>query len=258
MKSLEFSNLPLTNVVVRTVFDRQIDFSFDQYCRIWADTRERFDTVEELERFENPPVGLLSIRPVAVNGICLHRKSIATSIQSVFVGARWEKAFSPMYPRYDALRECLWDALSAVKQATDGEVRISVVNMGYANIISRGGDIDAAARRYLRKETLPPLADQNQLNDLNVAWKESDGLECRIVLGQTQLQVPVFDPESNERTTQPQNAILLTTAGGAFITEGQDPIQVLDAVHSRLQTLFMEVTTEEARDEWGYVHDTTA
>lgn len=252
--SLEFSNLPLEEVVVRVSFAEPRTIAFEHLVKVWANLQAIFPTVSDLPHFETAPLAPLSVSATHLPGILLQNPDLRVTIQENLIAARWNRIYETAYPRYASLREGLrrtCDELLAV--LGDSAPIIRVTNMTYTNLLvpSPSEDASAYVRRFLKADLLPVPTASKKVHDVNVGWSESDDVDLRYTIQMTDVHRPAVS-QDGAITDELRRACLLTTTAGTFVTNSATYIEDLDRMHNALQMFFKSIVTEHALKEWGY------
>lgn len=250
-QGLEFDSLPLVEAAVRASFNRPSALTYSLINAIAAALKPSFPDLTESQQFEGVPgTGLIppEIGPSYLPGAVYsgHASDITLGIQSQVIVARWVKHPSlneQKYPRFGALRRALWSAVEAFRKASGDEYPgIAVVNMSYVNFIPVS-DPSAVLKTYFAEKTrLRAMDNARQIRKLEAAWSKDDNLDVRFSLEQATAKLPSGVAQGYR----------LTTAAGLRLAESVDAQAGLDVVHDTLQTFFLELISQQAKDEWQY------
>lgn len=140
---LDFGNLPLVEAAVRASFASSVDLTFRTINSIHERIREDFPTLDEPSQLEVAP-GVESnvvLGPGKISGALFanSQRGLTITVQNQVVVARWQKRLlgDPVeYPRYQVLRDALWQGIEALEASCSVEsIPVAVVNMSYVNFI---------------------------------------------------------------------------------------------------------------------------
>lgn len=228
MKSLEFGNLPLAEVACQVFFQSPADLSWDLLESMRSRLAADFPEVEEY--YVTPTKVRFALQVGVQPGMQLSSATGATvEIRPTKVRVSWLRQGSAAYPRYAFLRRALQNL--SVGFGTTMVPR--VVNMSYVNRISLGSaNLESLIRPSFLAERACPI------REVNLAWERPNGLEAR-------LQILPDDSAM----------LLVTTIGTTVDGDATDElIMTLDNIHDELQSMFLELITEEARNLWSLEH----
>ncbi|MCH8149248.1 MAG: hypothetical protein IH987_14905 [Planctomycetes bacterium] len=248
---LEFDNLPLVEAAVRASFNGPSALTYSLINAIATTLKSSFPQLTESKQFEAVPGAgqfQAEIGPAYLPGAVYagHTSGITLSVQPQVIVARWVKHPSlneQKYPRFGELRRALWNAVEAFRKASGNEFPgIAVVNMSYVNFIP-ASDPSAVLKTYFAEKTrLGAMDSARQVRKLEAAWSNDDNLDVRFSLEQATAKLPA-GVEQGYR---------LTTAAGLRMVESVDAKAGLEVVHDTLQTFFLELISQQAKDEWQY------
>jgi uncharacterized protein (TIGR04255 family) len=251
--SLEFSNLPLAEVVAKVVFAESLRLTFKDCAEVWKKVEEVFDDVGDLTGIETPPLREVTITPPSICGIRLIREGVMVALQNDLLAVRWNRSLGRVYPRYGALRDALWRVYDALRDTLGTtKTRVTIINMAYANFIFGDENLPRAVRGYLRPGILPAIGEAGDLNEINYSWRIPPATDFRVILNRAVVPFPPLKPEATSEQPESRPAFVLTTVSGVLLGENEEPRQALDRIHDGLQDLFLQVASEEALEEWGY------
>lgn len=248
--TLDFDNLPLFEAAVRASFNSSMPLSYSLVNSIHAALKPSFPALSEAHQHEIAPgVGEMHVEistgslPGAV--YTGHELGLSVHVQPQVIVARWSKrpGFKDVaYPRYQALRDSLWNAVEAFEQACgDDFPGIAVVNMSYVNFIPTSDPTDVLTRYFSKDARLNLMDGSRKIGKLEAAWSEEDEIDVRFVIEQAAAKLP-------EGVTQ---GYRLTTAGGLRLGQSPKAKSGLQKVHDRLQEFFLQLISDEAQREWG-------
>lgn len=246
---MNFGALPLIEAAVRVSFREPQPFGIQVIDAIRGLVKGDFPGLADLAKYEVPPgVGRssLQIGPGSIAGIVYtgHDKGLSLTAQSQLVSVRWRQQVTsdaPKYPRYGALRDALWDGVSAFRNAIGNHsAELAAVNLIYTNFL---GVSDAAGilKDYFSERAQIKATDEAmEIQKVEFAWREPDSIDLRFKLEKASIQK---DEES-------KSGFELTTIAGILLENGADPTEALDRVHDRLLEFFENVISERAKREW--------
>ena len=246
---LEFDNLPLVEAVVRASFNEAVPLTFTAIYEAREKLASKFGHISEAQRYEAAP-GIsetIEFVPGAITGFVLdeNKNGLAATIQSRLVAVRWIRSVvknAPPYPRFSVLRDTLWEVIDVFREVSGvRSLPIAVVNMSYANFIDVPDSADILARYFSKIAQVKATDDAERINKLEFAWR-NEGIDLRFRLQHVNAKVG----EETKSGFQ-----LTTVAGGAVGTSQDDPKNKLVTVHERLQYLFRDLLSDQAKKEWG-------
>ncbi len=247
---LEFRNLPLVEAAVRCTFKDAVPLNFTVIGRVHDAVKDEFPVVGEPTNYEQAP-GLkeeqIQIGPGKIQAVVLqgHANGLRITLQQHVCVCRWIMSpfgVTPRYPRFESLRDELWNAVAVLGRAADIEqIAIAVVNMSYVNFIERLGSGTAPGDYLSEPARLRLMKDATAVRQIENSWLGEDEIDVRFRLANATKKVGDEEKEGYE----------LTTAAGARLANGDDPKQQLDRIHARLQAFFVELISTEAKKEWG-------
>lgn len=246
---LDFGNLPLVETVVRASFEEPLELTFSRIDRIREILKQSFPHVTEPKQHEAAP-GIkeeIEFGPGKLTGVVFdgHAKGLQATLQSRVAVVRWRRQSvirTPEYPRFPHLKAAFWDVVGAVKTAYGlDSIPLVVVNLSYANFIPVDDFSGVLPHYFSPKMQLEAVRHAEEVRKLEVAWLE-DGIDLRFNLQQTSA---TFGEETKV-------GCLLTTVAAIRVKKarGGDEAIALDEVHSRLQVLFRDIISEDAKREW--------
>jgi uncharacterized protein (TIGR04255 family) len=246
---LKFDNLPLVEAVVRTSFNGPKALSYQMVNAVARELQHSFPRLDEATQFEVAPgragtqveIGPAYLPAAVYTG---HTSGLSVSLQPDVIVTRWAKhpgLEQADYPRYESLRDALWEAVEAFRKASGDEYPgIAVVNMSYVNFI-RVPNPAAVVRDYFSNDAqVGIMGDVKQVRKLEAAWNGADDVDVRFALDQASAKLP-------EGVTP---GYRLTTAAGLRLGESTDAKSGLDRVHEVLQEFFVHLISERAKREW--------
>jgi len=247
--TLNFGNLPLIEAAVRASFSSPAAITYALINSVHDRIRPSFPALTEPQQLEIAPgttASPVEFGPAYLPGAVYagHTSGVTVHIQSQVVVARWSArpgVSEPKYPRYRELRDSLWTAVEAIRNACVDEFPgVSVVNMSYVNFI-RARDPAAILKTYFSNDMQVRALDKaGQIRKLEAAWSQGDELDVRFSLEQGAAKFP-------DRVEQ---GYRLTTAAGLRLGESVDAKTGLERVHSALQQFFLTLISDHAKKEW--------
>ncbi|MHC4696881.1 MAG: TIGR04255 family protein [Planctomycetota bacterium] len=246
---LDFGNLPLVEAAVRISFNNAIGLTYAIVNSIEGELKPRFPNLTEPKQIEVAPgagVSPAEFGPGYLPGAVFtgHKSGVSLSVHPQVIVARWVKhpaLTKQEYPRYPALRDSLWTAVEAFRQACGDEFPgIAVVNMSYVNFIPSSDPASIVKTYFSDEAQLQAMRNARQVRKLEAAWTEDDDLDVRFALEQATAKLP-------DRVSQ---GYRLTTAAGLRLAPSTDAKSGLAKIHDRLQIFFLKLISKQARDEW--------
>lgn len=246
---LDFGNLPLIEAAVRASFHGPVAISYAVVKSVESRLKSDFPVLTEPQQIETAPgYGLspaeigLGILPGAV--YAGHAAGLTVSLHPQVVVARWVKQPSPYevaYPRFASLRNALWNAIEALREHVgDAFPGVAVVNMSYVNFLPASDPASVVATYFSKQAQLALMERARQVRKLEAAWSERDHVDIRFAL--EQVTAKLADTVTD--------GYRLTTAAGVRLSESLDAKALLEKIHGRLQTFFLELVSEQAQTEW--------
>ncbi|HUU85856.1 MAG TPA: hypothetical protein VM243_20350 [Phycisphaerae bacterium] len=246
---LDFGNLPLVETAVRVSLERPVKLTYVIINRVADQLRDRFPDLQEPGALERPP-GIeqpsLPLAPGQLLGAVYtgNKDGIVLTLQGQVIVARWLKQIredAAEYPRFAVLRDAVWQAVDAFRDACGGQLSgIVVVNMSYVNFLGVGHSEPVLARYFSDLAQIKAAKDARQIHKVEVSWRESESVDLRYNLEQVTAQV-------GDETVE---GYRITTAAGSRLAEGTEPKQALVQVHQRLQVFFRSLISDYAKEEW--------
>jgi len=246
-RSLQFTNLPLVETVVRLYFPTNVRIDFRLVSDLHQKLGSEFPNVSPPTLLETSPAlsgPQMLIAPGALPGAeyAGGPHGLSLQLQQQMVAARWRRAISehaPDYPRYGRLRAILHDAINHLQGCVGGaDLSPCIANMTYVNFIRVENPRPYLKDEHLTGTTIGAKTVQEQI----VAWQAQNGVDLR------------FEVRGAERTAgaEREGGYLLTTAAGRRLDPGDNTFARLDDVHDELQVLFADLISDRAKDEWGF------
>ena len=120
--------------------------------------------------------------------------------------------------------------------------------MAYVNFVKEPPTA-ANLRRYLNENaSIQVAAEAARMHAFEAAWQEADGVDVRFRIDVRQLSVE-----------HQSDGFALTTVAGQRVEPTSGAVEdALNAVHCRLQAFFVQIISEEAKQEWGLVENQSA
>ncbi len=246
---LDFGNLPLVEAAVRASFNGSKALTYSLVNLIATELKPSFPTLAESKQLEFPPgagefqaeFGPGHLPGAEYTG---HKSGLSLSVQPQVIVARWVKHPSLLeakYPRYQALRDSLWNAVDAFRKGCGDECPgIAVVNMSYVNFIPVSNPAAVLQTYFSEHVHLQAMDNARQVRKLEAAWSEGDDLDVRFALEQAVARLPDGVAQGYR----------LTTAAGLRLGESLDAKSGLEKVHDVLQEFFVKLISPEAKTEW--------
>ncbi len=247
---LDFDNLPLVEAAARVSFVPPIPLTFSMINAVHDTIKDEFPRLATPSRFEAAPgIGTrtVTISPDQLVGVVYtgNARGLSIGLQQDVIIARWQRSISEpgvAYPRFPGLRKILLQTIDAVRAAATPEALTAVVvNMSYTNFIEAPVTADALRDYFSRTVHVEALADADTVNKLELAWREGD----------TDLRFCLENVTAKLGDTTSDGFRLTTVAGQVLERANADTPHGLNAVHQRLQLLFTELISEQAKLQWG-------
>lgn len=242
---LRFSNLPLLEAAVRLSLDPPIDIGVRTSNGIYPHVAERYPALEDASNFEPPPgieasvfvndlTSFVGFRSTNVN------TGLSLTFQRRLLSSRW--SINPLEPRYSGF-ESLLDGLELglgglLKAGVPAPVPI-VANMVYVDFIA--GDSSAIDRFLKLGAPMDAFAQSKTKQRLVVAWQEDSAIDLNVDLQAANLNLG----------EEPVPGYQISTSAGIRDFDPEKPTEALWRLHDRLQLLFLELMTDDAKTEWG-------
>lgn len=245
---LEFDNLPLVEAVVRASFADPVGLRFSKIGDIHRILLDLFPNISEPSRYEVSPgiADKVSISPGVITGVMFdgHEDGILCTLQNRVAIVRWLKQFTegaPDYPRFPKLKAVLKDVLSAVMSAYELEsFPIAVVNLSYVNFIPVTDFSDYLRKYFSDQVHVRATDDADEIRKLEISWRKK-GVDLRFLLEKVTATIG----------EQVSDGCRLTTIAGMHVeTKDGDWMKTLQHIHDRLQVLFRDVISDQAKQEW--------
>ena len=247
---MDFGNLPLVEAAVRASFTEPLELKFSAITEVHKGLKNAFPQITQPEVYEAAPgvTEEVAIRPGLITGVVFagNPDGLRSTLQSRVAVVRWLKQFvtgAPEYPRFEVLRDALWQVVEAVKAAYGlVSLPIAVVNMSYVNLI-QVTDFSSVLSQYFSSEVQVQATDNaEEIRKVEVAWREN-GIDLRFHLEKVSATL-------GEDTV---DGCRLTTVAGMHVPlPDGDEKKTLEDVHTRLQVFFRKVISDQAKQEWQF------
>lgn len=249
-KTLEFTDLPLMEVSARLTFRKRLPtLTLPIASRIAGAVRERFPSSEVAATREVPPGGTprssFGVNEFPSVRFTQSTPGIVVSVQDDMIAIHWAKHQGGIdYPRFDQISRDLWWFIERAQSAGIAWPPFRVVNLSYLNLV-------AAQKRatwdnvsvYLSPALHASILDSSsRFSELNLSWQMVSGLDRRVAFTHCTLT-------SGEESVQ---GYALRTVTG-LMSETETGPETLNLVHDDLQDFFLEIISDYAKKEWGYV-----
>lgn len=245
---LKFGNLPLVEAAVRASFAQPVELKFSAITDVHNRLKNAFPQITESKGYEPAPgiTEKVEFGPGHIPGVVFAGNSdgLLSTFQTRLAVVRWLKQFmtgAPDYPKFEVLRDALWQVVDAVKAAYRlDSLPIAVVNMSYVNLI-QVTDFSRVLSQYFSSEVQVQATDNaEEIRKLEVSWREN-GIDLRFHLEKVSATL-------GEDTV---DGCRLTTVAGMHVPlPGGDERKTLEDVHTRLQVFFCKVISDQAKQEW--------
>ncbi len=254
MSRLEFNNLPLLEVVIRLAPTSPITLDLEHLLKVADAIREEFP----VRSFLDAPlssvatglhidigqlIGLRCEQPES--GCCLY-------LQTNLVATAWQNRSlesDKSYVRYERLKQLLLWAVEVLNDGLPGPLTFGATNLAYTNFIATPEPPGAedVSKYFGENLSIGLMAGADPFHELNAAWHEG-GNDLRVHLRGVR----------GSGAPHP-NGLELTSIAGRIFEQNARPDTIIDSLHQKLSTLFPDLLTETALDEWGFsVNDTSA
>jgi hypothetical protein len=245
---LDFGKLPLLEAAVRASLTSPVALSYAIVGAIGRDLEPGFPAIAEPTQIEVVPGGPskfeLGIGTLPGAVFAGHEKGLMVSVHPQVVISRWLRQFGPQekpYPRFSLLSETLWKTVDALGRAAGKDLPpLAVVNMSYVNFV-REPHSAAGIRHYLSgRAQLGVMEGARQTRKLEAAWGEPDGIDLRFSVEEVSAKLgdEVID------------GYRLTTAAGKRLAGTVNARTDLESIHERLQSFFLELISDSAKQDW--------
>lgn len=241
---LEFSQLPLVEVVARRLVEDRIPVTLPLAAKVAKRLEGDYHILEELLEFEAlagtpfvPISGIMGFKMEnPATGLSLH-------IQLNQVRVQWSSRFNAPYPRIAAIRSAMETLVETVESILERKLVFPIVNLSYTNRI----EVVEEAASF--SPVLQPIGSKFFPNGFG---KFGD-------LTNYQAQTTnVGDVDTNlhfrmvEESVSRQRFYLLTTGAGMWVRD----LTVESAehkVHSSLSTYFSDILSDRAKEVYGLI-----
>lgn len=244
---LRFRNLPLVEVAVRFTFDDPLRLGLAEAKRSYEFLSEAFPSLEDVPGFEAPP-GLKSLKiesPSALFGFRLSNSAKGTSLtfQHQLIASRWaDNMLHPKYVGFEVLEDGMRKAMTCLQESNVQLTPVSVANMVYVNFVAADqGTSEELGKYLLGLPQTSRFTEATDVHQLLVSWREHDDVDMTLdVKGATRT---IGDTK--------ETGFRLATAAGLRFDPKNEPFDIVTCLHDRLQQLFAEVLTDNAKELWG-------
>lgn len=244
---LDFGNLPLLEAALRASFRAEVPLTLETIFKMRAELNGRFSSVETPSGHEVSPGISETIRygPGVLNGVVYtgNEDGLRATIQSRVSVVRWTREFrdgAPKYPRYSALSKTLHEFLAAFRKAADLDtLSLAAVNVSYVNFLEVGEHAGVLQQYFSHLVQIPVTDDAQRIHNVELLWQKDD-IDFKLRLRAITAKLGEDKKEGYE----------LTTVAGISVEEGTDPKERLDFAHNKLQFLFSDLLSVNAKREW--------
>lgn len=245
---LDFGNLPLVEAATRVSFKSPVSLTFDIINAMRDRLGEEFSQISEPKRIEVAP-GIdteIAMGPGHIPGVVYTGgpMGLVLTLQGQMIAMRWLKQIAndaPEYPRFDVLRDALWQAVEALKVTCKAdELPIAVVNMSYVNFLAIPDSTEILDKYFSSLVHVDIIKRSDRLHKQEVSWRERDSVDLRFALERVEGRV----------AENVEDGFRLTTAAGKLLAESDEPRPALDHIHKSMQLLFRELISDHAKHEW--------
>ena len=245
--SLEFGKLPLAEVVARFTLAKPIQLTYDTVGRLGEKLRPDFPQLSEVSGVMVPPgiSGGILVGPGILPGALFtgHALGLMVTLHQQMLGVKWERQIGPnppAYPGWKEVRDTLWSSQDALIEVLSPEgVPVCVANMVYANLI-KPRTAETVLRDYFSKAVHSEVAMKGRpLHELTISWRDEAPLDLRFHLQATTVRGE-------------EGFFRLATSAGITVGEAEEPRDLIERLHDRLQAFFLEIISDHAKEEWGY------
>ncbi|MCH8806692.1 MAG: hypothetical protein IH986_11460 [Planctomycetes bacterium] len=245
---MDFGNLPLIEAAVRASFHGSVPLSYDIVNLVADRLKPTFPQLAEPKQIEIAPGAGPSpaeFGPAFLPGAVYsgHVAGLTLSLHPQVIVSRWVKQFGrgERYPRYPALRDALWSAVEAFREASgDKYPGTAIVNMSYVNFLP-SSDAESVLKTYFSDQVqVGAMGSARRVRKLEASWSESDDLDVRFAIEQVTARLADSVTEGYR----------LTTAAGLRLAESLDAKSALEKIHEVLQEFFLVLINDHAKKEW--------
>ena len=253
-KSLQFSNLPLREVVLRAIFERSV-LPYSSLLRAWRAIADEYPEPADSAVLEWTAGATPSVRVAPILRAQSTDRYVDFAAQSVASG--WHADLLGAYPRYASVRAGLETALEAVSATALTEAPLpTIVNITYTNLLAPPPSADASSWLVglFVPEVLPAIMAGGSVHDLNMSWHRKDeAADIRVTI--QPVQIAIADSNApGDAAPQYRAAFSLSTVAGCVVGDSASLTERLDSLHSLLQEVFLSLVSDRARNEWGFTH----
>ena len=244
---LDFGNLPLVEVTVRATIQPSTVLTLPLIIKLHEAFREELPDIKTPNRYEATPglpgetvFGLGDLAGVTLSD---HRRGLAMVLQSQLVAARWTREGwpdGPEYPRFEQLRDLLWNGVASFSEAVGQRLSPSVVNMSYVNFLNDPDPASVLMDYFSPLVRVQALADASRINKVELSWADHESVDLRFRLEPVEAQVK----------EQSLSGYRLTTIAGTNLAEAADAANALEKIHDCLQRFFQDLISDRAKAEW--------
>jgi hypothetical protein len=242
--TLEFRSLPLIEVALKRVYRSQLPVNLPFILAIRESHPSGFDTILDLQGFEQPPAGLQAPQLAfpSTHGCRFidSSRGITVILQPDMLIARWQSDSGTDYPRFDALSGALDTVTGAFPRIGSWSFKPAVINLAYANriAVNQTGDGAQPDPWPLSQAWTPP-----NLMQFGVA------LESQFVMRGTDKIDRRVQVQFRSEPEQPPWYLLLTVAGKQ-VEDNESVESCENKVHGALIDWFPELLSAEAREAY--------
>ncbi|MCW5937603.1 MAG: TIGR04255 family protein [Fimbriimonadaceae bacterium] len=245
MSSLEFDRLPLAQVDVRLALDLPNPMPIAAVTELQKLFGAKFPKVaqpSQLEAAPGKPPSEIVLDPFQLAGVAFSAedRSMVVVIQPNLLMVRWiYRREGPAYPRYEALVDNLSWCFDQIGALTEPSPSCSAVQMTYMNYVTKQQLESGGVARYLSDRFRRPLDGAgSSVHHYELAWREE----------RVDLRLKLVPGVVEELDSEP--GLIFQTIAGSFVNEASWSGHLAQC-HERLNELFPELISQEAKKEWG-------
>lgn len=249
MNTLEFTKLPLFEVMIRIAPSDVIPIAFELEYHLYERFRDEFTGRNRVSFVANFGTGALPVEKSEMRGFELIRhwpgSLIVLVIQSNMMAIQWYRSLfksAEEYPRYSELRALLDRLVSTLREAPGpfSDLKFRAANMRYSNYVrTKCQPTLKDVRKYVAQGFAQPgLADDLCLHGITTCWREHDGQDIRVNI-------------DNSGGITKYGWELVTGCGQLLEPECEDVLPVVDRIHDKLNERFPTFLTASAKKQWG-------
>jgi hypothetical protein len=237
---LEFEKLPLAEVAVRlTLAEPGVPMTLSFWTELWRSLGDRYERLEEAASTEVAPGTNGFVWPIghlAGGHLFTRDRSHIVTLTPNLIRVNWIESLQTSYPRFEVLRDALVETYRRVSDTLGSSPGVVVANMSYTSLF----EMDYEARSIFEPGFLE-LHGAGSVVQLSATRTIAPGAEHRVTLDR--VSMPGVSPPR----------MSLTTAGGKYLSSGDDPVEALETIHEALAVEFSKLLSDVQKKRWSYV-----